>query len=349
MPQNKPLAGTWIRIATIAALCLALLSACGGKGAGTEPAAVYKNDAQGSEQTVTEKELDGFIGVNLTLSPGAEYLQEMPNFRLDMLKQLIAFRILASRYDGAERDTYVKEAKDNSDQVMEYLATYLGSKNQVKQFMKEQKFTENDMVNYFTSARLASEYLRSLVSEDDLRSEYDRNVAEDPSYYVSVATVSHILISTEERSKEEALAIAREVRGKLLGGADFAEMAKEYSEDPDSKDNGGTYADANVNLWVPEFRQAALELPLHEISEPVETDYGYHIIRVDDRKMPAFEDVKEQIESELVFERFNDFMNNELDKLIVSIAYSEEAGDDGEGASGEGSSGEDTAGEDAAN
>ena len=335
----------WLILIAIAALAAGLLAGCG-KVKGKDPAAVYRTGDQGKEQTVTERELDAFIGVTLSLSPGAEYLQALPTFRHDMLKQLLAFRILSSRYDGPDRAALEKEARENYEQFVEYLKLVTGSSNQARQYMKEMNFTEDDLLDYYTLTRLTVEYLRSQIGEEDLRSEFEQHVARNPNYYVSVATVSHILIGTEERSKEEALALAQEVRGKILAGADFADMAREYSEDPGSKDNGGTYADADVDLWVPEFRQAVLELPLHEISEPVETAYGYHIIRVDDRKVPTFEEVKDEIESALLFDRFNEFLENELDKLIVSIAYTVPAEGEGggDGASGDGPEGSDSGG-----
>jgi parvulin-like peptidyl-prolyl isomerase len=106
---------------------------------------------------------------------------------------------------------------------------------------------------------------------------------------------------------------------ELKGGLDFAQAAKQYSDDPGSKDNGGEYADADVDNWVPEFRQAAIDLPLNTISEPVQTDFGYHIMKVTKRSQTEqpFADVEGQIRSQASQQKYADFMEKELPTYII--------------------------------
>ena len=77
--------------------------------------------------------------------------------------------------------------------------------------------------------------------------------------------------------------IAKEVKTKLDAGEDFAKVAKEYSEDPGSADNGGLYENTPVSNWVEAFKEAAKTLPINKISDPVETEYGYHVMKVESR------------------------------------------------------------------
>jgi parvulin-like peptidyl-prolyl isomerase len=84
-------------------------------------------------------------------------------------------------------------------------------------------------------------------------------------------------------------------------GANFADMAKKYSEDPGSKDKGGEYDGVVRGQMVPEFEKAAFSLKINEISDPVKTTYGYHILQVLAHEQPQlkpFNDVKAALEAE---------------------------------------------------
>lgn len=100
----------------------------------------------------------------------------------------------------------------------------------------------------------------------------------------------HILVETEDKAKE--------LIAKLKAGADFATLAKENSKDPGAAD-GGDLGYFTKEQMVPEFAEAAFKLDKGKISDPVKSQFGWHIIRVEDkRKQPAptFEQVKPQIE-----------------------------------------------------
>src|SRR5208283_4243709 len=79
--------------------------------------------------------------------------------------------------------------------------------------------------------------------------------------------------------KMEKEKLANEIRDRVLKGEDFATMAKTYSDDPGSKDKGGEYTFPRGQM-VPEFEAAAFSLKTNQISELVETQYGYHIIKL---------------------------------------------------------------------
>lgn len=97
------------------------------------------------------------------------------------------------------------------------------------------------------------------------------------------------------------------------------ELAEEFSEDPGSKNNGGLYENANVNMWVPEFREAAITLPLKEVSEPVETAYGFHVIRVEERETLSYEEVSSDIRKNLVQQEIADYVGQTVPDLIRAI------------------------------
>jgi peptidyl-prolyl cis-trans isomerase D len=114
--------------------------------------------------------------------------------------------------------------------------------------------------------------------------------------------VRHILISTKaDNSEKDALKKSQEVLQKLNQGGDFADLAKQFSEDPLSKKKGGDLGFIRKGDMVKEFEDKAFELAQGVNSEPIKTEYGYHILQVtaiQAAKSKSFEEVKKQITKE---------------------------------------------------
>ncbi len=112
-------------------------------------------------------------------------------------------------------------------------------------------------------------------------------------------SASHILFDTKKHSPEEALRLALETRAKILAGADFNEMAKQVSEDPSALRNSGHLDYFDKAQMDPAFADAAFKLRnVGDVSEPVRSSFGYHLIRFEGRHpatMRPFDSVKESI------------------------------------------------------
>ncbi|MGD9916066.1 MAG: peptidylprolyl isomerase [Rhizobiaceae bacterium] len=147
-------------------------------------------------------------------------------------------------------------------------------------------------------AAVIDEEIAGKITEEDVRARYDRYVSEMPP--VNEVKASHILVKT----KEEADAIVK----RLDAGEDFATIAKELSQDPGSGANGGDLGYFGPGQMVPEFEKAAFALEVGQYTkEPVQSQFGWHIIKVEDKRQqqpPAFEDVKEQVRSLVLRERY---------------------------------------------
>jgi peptidyl-prolyl cis-trans isomerase C len=105
----------------------------------------------------------------------------------------------------------------------------------------------------------------------------------------------HILVETEDEAKA--------VLAELKGGADFAELAKTKSKDKTAAAEGGDLGYFTKDQMVPEFSKVAFALEPGKLSEPVKSQFGWHIIKVEDKRarpVPAFEKVKDQIQEFLV-------------------------------------------------
>jgi peptidyl-prolyl cis-trans isomerase C len=108
----------------------------------------------------------------------------------------------------------------------------------------------------------------------------------------------HILVDTEEKAKE--------IAEKISKGGDFAVLAKENSKDPGSKEDGGMLGFFGRGQMVPAFEEAAYRLKKGEISPPVKSQFGFHLIKLEDRrekKPPAFEEVKDRILNSMLQKR----------------------------------------------
>ena len=172
----------------------------------------------------------------------------------------------------------------------------------------------------FRRNQLVKDYIKEHISESEIKDYFENS-------YIGDIEASHILITanytdnaTDEEKKEaekKALETAKEVIKKLDEGADFAELAKEYSKDG-SADNGGALGRFGHGDMVSEFEEAAYKLEVGKYTkEPVKTKYGYHIIlKTKDYGKGELEDAKEEIIETLLNEKLNNEENIAYKTLI---------------------------------
>jgi len=131
--------------------------------------------------------------------------------------------------------------------------------------------------------------------------------------------VSHILFDTKTRSKEEALKLAQDARAKIVAGTDFNELAKQLSDDPSAQQNGGRIDYFDKAKMDPAFSDAAFGLKnVGDLSVPVLSSFGYHLIRLDGRipaRVKSFDEVKDQ----MIAEENARFIDARRDEVITAI------------------------------
>ena len=111
----------------------------------------------------------------------------------------------------------------------------------------------------------------------------------------------HILVDSEDKAKE--------IADKIAKGGDFAALAKENSKDPGSKDDGGMLGFFGRGQMVPQFEEAAFRLKKGEVSPPIKSQFGFHLIKLEDRrekKLPSFDEVKDKILNSMIQKKAQD-------------------------------------------
>ncbi|RTE11067.1 peptidylprolyl isomerase [Paenibacillus whitsoniae] len=274
--------------------------------------------------TVTRGEFDAFFNLQ-GLFNGSNHAasKDDASYQEKVLKQLIQNRILYGRASEAD----IEAAKQGAaQQVSQWKQTMGDAKFQSD--LKGVNSTESAIQYYLVGTFAAQNAIASSITDAQLAAKYDELRKADASAFVT-ASVRHILIGlTDEqgktiRTKDEALTLAKDVKAKLASGGDWTALAKQYSDDPGSKENGGLYENAEVGQWVEEFKDAAVKQTVGAIGDPVETQFGYHVIKVESRTVKPLADVKEQLRGSLEQAQLQQFMDKELPSLIEKIDLGE--------------------------
>ncbi|MDD9337322.1 MAG: peptidylprolyl isomerase [Rickettsiaceae bacterium] len=166
------------------------------------------------------------------------------------------------------------------------------AKNSNIESSKEFQSKLNVVKNQLVQQELMERYVKSHVDEKMINAEYDKLVASLKGK--EEVKVSHILVATEKD--------AINVQNRLKKGEKFAKLAKDFSKDEGSKANGGEIGYITSGQLVPEFEDKALSMKVNEISSPVKTQFGWHIITVLDKRpaqIPSKEEATASITNQL--------------------------------------------------
>jgi foldase protein PrsA len=299
-----------VSITLVALLALSLLSACGKDS--KDVVATYK----GGEITLDEYNMEKKILI--FLSPQYAQMAEMEDFKTYLVNQQVAFEYLSAKASDEAKKTGKQTATDQLAQMKKTVGEDI-----FKTMVEEQGLKEADLKGYLDQVMISMEDMTLKVTDKEVLAQYEATKQD-----FTVASVRHVLIGLtdadgKERTKEDALKIAKDVKSQLDKGADFATIAKKYSEDPGSVDTGGLYENTPVGGWVEAFKENALTLPLNTISAPVETEHGYHVMKVESRSETAFDKLTEAqmdtIKGLLGANKIDEFMKKDLPDLIKKV------------------------------
>jgi len=252
--------------------------------------------------------------------------------RLELLKNKLLATVTAgvtvapAEVERAYRDQNLKIKFDyaiiNADEVKKQIspteaelkAYYDAHKKEYENYIKEKR-----QVHYFLISDKQAE-AKVTITPDEIEQYYRKN--QDQYRTQDRVKVRHILISApkpgpdgkvDQKAMDAARAKAADVVKQLKAGGDFAELAKKYSEDSGSKDQGGELGwQGHDSSFVNEFKQAMFALNKGQISDPVQSIYGFHIIQAVDKETAGLKplaDVKGDIEKNLKEQKKNDILD----------------------------------------
>lgn len=230
-----------------------------------------------------------------------------------ILQQMISTEVI---YSQAKKDKLLPKDEEVEKSFKELKTAMEKDENYKKQldeigiddaFLKDQQSKDLAMQNY--QAYFAK---NTKVSDDEMKKYYDTHKDE---FKKDEVEASHILLKTVDKDnkplskdkKAEAKKKAEEALKKVKSGEDFAEVAKSYSEDSSASD-GGKLGFFSKGQMVAEFEEAAFSMKKGEISNIVESQFGYHIIKVTDKinEQTSFEDAKETIKEQLLKNKYEE-------------------------------------------
>jgi len=164
------------------------------------------------------------------------------------------------------------------------------------------------------------EEVRARVTEEALQVLYDEQVRSSaPNFQVRAR---HVLVDSKE--------VANAVLGRLSRGEDFEDVAKDLSLDDTTKETGGDLGFFGRGIMSPEFEAVAFSTLTGEISAPFETDLGWHVLKVEDRReqaMPSFEELRPQLLRYLTYQSIQNLIERLRDKATIDYALEDNVSD----------------------
>lgn len=287
-----------------------------------ESAEVFQKDGQFDQQLYQDILLQNGLNVARFEHEQRQFLIENQNRQLTMasaisndtqLAQLAAlqFQQRNVNYLRVDQRPFMQQAQITDDEIQTYYNKH-----------KEDFITPEQVV--LSYVLLSKKDLADKVNVDDatLKRFYQEN--KDQFTQPEKRQASHILVKVDAESQDaEAQKTIKEIQAKLADGEDFAALAKTYSDDPGSANMGGDLGLFQQGMMVPAFDKAVFSMKLNEISDPVKTEFGYHLIKltkIEPKKIQSFNEVKAEAETLYRRQQADKQYFDELEQLNT-IAY----------------------------
>ena len=300
-------------IATIAILTIAV-SAMGCKMIEKTPEAIQKTvlATVGSEK-ITKGDLDKLLSqydAQLKQQYGDDYAtndkvkDQIKQLKQKQLDSLVTEKILLQKATELNLKPSDDDINKKIDEQINQIKTQYPGEGQYESVLQQNNVTEDQLKESMKTSIIATAVQEDIlkdvaVTDDEVQTYYDEN--KESKYTVGAgATAAHILVADEETAKS--------LKAKLDAGADFATLAKENSTDPGSKDKGGSYGfmPYNSTKFVAEFMDAFKTLKEGEVSAPVKSQFGYHLIKatgIKGAEVTPLDKAKEEIKATLLKEK----------------------------------------------
>lgn len=228
---------------------------------------------------ITQGDLDQMVRL-VQLTYGEQANVEEDALKDNVLNQLIDQQILLQEVEKNKLKTNKEEIKGDYEDFKNYLTTQVyPSEDEFKKALKKYNLTEEVLENFMLEQKSISKLYQQVtkdvtVNEDEIKAYFDAH--QDQFNQPEMVRARHILVKTEKE--------AIDIRQELEQGAEFESLAKKYSTEPGADQSGGELGFFPRGKMLPEFEEAAFSLAVGEISQPVKTKYGYHLIKLEEKK-----------------------------------------------------------------
>jgi peptidyl-prolyl cis-trans isomerase C len=258
--------------------------------------------------------------------------EQMAMMEQQVMERLIQIQLLLTKATDADK----AKGEETSAKRFENVKTRAGSPEALTRQLKSVGMSPEQlrakMLEEATAEAVLERELKINVTDEEIKKYYD----ETPSRFEQPEMVraSHILLNTKDSATGAELSDAQkavkrkqmeDILKRARAGEDFAKLAKEFSEDPGSKEQGGEYTFPRGKM-VPEFEAAAFSLKTNQVSDIVTTQFGYHIIKLSE-KLPAkkmelakvSQDIKDYLKGQAVQKLLPDYMEKAKKEAGVQI------------------------------
>ena len=217
--------------------------------------------------------------------PGRKNPQQLAYLQILALNQVIEYSLMLEDAGHRRIKTRNEEVDSTIKQIMD--ANKITDINILKENLKSRGLEFGEFKKMIRDDIILQKLVQQIksgasVKPEDLREVSARHILIRPK--VKMGT-DETYEDAKERADKEAEKLAQDLLGRIRAGEKFESLAAEYSDDPGNAGNGGDLGYFNVGTMVPEFTAVAFSLKPGEISDVVKTDFGYHIIRVDDTRL----------------------------------------------------------------
>ncbi|CDZ75216.1 peptidyl-prolyl cis-trans isomerase [Peptoniphilus sp. ING2-D1G] len=285
---------------------LIITTACGGKGPEGVVASVNGVEIKDEDFIVDYSAQRNYI---VQMSGSEDVLKEStvdnPKVTIDeelrrqTLENLIQMELV--KQDAQKKD--IKVNQEEIDKQLEEVVNKSGGQEAYEEQLKKNGLSPAFFEKYLANNDLMSKYYEKLKEELKPTEENLKKYYEDNKDRFFSAKASHILVADVDE--------ANKLKKELDKGADFAELAKENSIDPGTAEKGGELGEFTNGTMVKEFEDTIKVMKPGEISDPFKTDYGYHIVKLEEKSERAYADLKDELETLYIQEKTQEY----LDKL----------------------------------
>ncbi len=268
---------------------------------------------------------DVFSTFQLMYGDGVEKLREVDAAQLVQVFKDNAVALSEKKLMlAAAQAAKIKVADAEVDSILAMQYAQIGGKEKFINYLNNVNISLKALQNDIRDNILINKYIEEKLS--DSMKVTDADVEQFYKSADQSSTVRHILLLTQGKSDQEKMAAYEKINGLLLRarqGENFETLAKQYSEDPGSKSNGGLYRDIRRGDMVKPFEEAAFTVPVGQISDIIETQYGFHILKVIERKKETrpLEKVRRELEEQVKMAKQGTVLSQHIEKLKTEAEF----------------------------